>query len=226
MPANLNALIRYKQIDLCLKNPYLKATIEVMQEKCSDQLAEHRGIYKQISERTIRDDIRVMRSDAMGFNAPIVVHHGVYSYEDKDYSIFSTSISEMDLLKEVVNLLIQERVNIKSAKLNVLLKELSGITGIKIYEEKKTDGLYSENTQDFKLNNNEIDSIHIKKTSKRKSEIEPKEEKGLNTKYLKLQNSKLTGSSIDLSQFHRPSNSIKKKGVSHIYSWESILEVL
>jgi len=226
MPANLNALIRYKQIDLCLKNPYLKATIEVMQEKCSDQLAEHRGIYKQISERTIRDDIRVMRSDAMGFNAPIVVHHGVYSYEDKDYSIFSTSISEMDLLKEVVNLLIQERVNIKSAKLNVLLKELSGITGIRIYEEKKEDGLFTENTQDFKLKNNEIDPIHIKKTSKRKSKIKPKEEKGLNTKYLKLQNPIRTGRSIDLSQFHRSSKSIKKKVVSHIYSWESILEVL
>ena len=223
MPANLNALIRYKQIDLCLKNPYLKATIEVMQEKCSDQLAEHRGIYKLISERTIRDDIRVMRSDAMGFNAPIVVHHGVYSYEEKDYSIFSTSISEMDLLMKVTRLLIQERENINSTKLNVLLKELSGITGIRIEEEKEVNGLITENLQCFNFENRDM---HFRKPSKKESEITPKEEEIIITKYEKLSKPKRTGNTIDLSQFHRPSKSINERVLSLTYSWESILEVL
>jgi len=242
MPANLNALIRYKQIDLCLKNSYLKATIAVMQEKCSDQLAEHRGVYKQISERTIRDDIRVMRSDAMGFNAPIVVHHGVYSYEDKDYSIFSTSISEMDLLMKVTRLLIEERENIKNTKLKGLLKELTGITGIEvgktefeILESEQVllqnvlndlDNSLFENRELNKENEQEIDKDLDKKYSKKKSKIEPKEEEKIVTKYLKLSIPKRTSQSIDLSQFHRPLRSIEKRKVTHIYSWESIFEVL
>ncbi len=144
MPANLNALIRYKQIDLCLRNPYLKATIAIMQEKCSDQLAEHRGIYKLVSERTIRDDIKTMRSDALNFNAPIVVKDGVYRYSDDQYSIFNTSISEMALLKEIIKLLIEEKDHIKSTELDGILTELSVITGIKI--DAKVDTIQMEET--------------------------------------------------------------------------------
>jgi len=50
MPTNLNALIRYKQIDKELRNPYLKSTIKSLQEACSKQLEEHRGIYKLIAD--------------------------------------------------------------------------------------------------------------------------------------------------------------------------------
>ena len=139
MPANLNALIRYKQIDLCLRNKFLKATIEVMQEKCSDQLAEHRGVYKRVSERTIRDDIRVMRSDALGFNAPIVVKDGVYSYEDKDYSIFNQQIKEEEILQQVLNLLLEERDTIKNPNLEAVLTKLAQITGTDIKQKLSLD---------------------------------------------------------------------------------------
>lgn len=101
MPANLNALIRYKQIDRCLSNPYIKSTIATLQEACSKQLAEHRGVYKLVSERTIRDDIRIMRSSALGFNAPIEVSDGCYFYSDKNYSIFNAPITEKELLLEI-----------------------------------------------------------------------------------------------------------------------------
>lgn len=43
MPANKNALIRYKTIDNCL--------------------------------RTVQGDLQMMRSDKLGYNAPIVVYH-------------------------------------------------------------------------------------------------------------------------------------------------------
>ena len=109
MPTNLNALIRYKQIDRELRNPYLKTTIKSLQESCSKQLAEHRGVYKLISERTIRDDIRVMRSSALGFNAPIIVEGGIYSYNDSEYSVFKSKIERIDILKDVLNLLIEEK---------------------------------------------------------------------------------------------------------------------
>ena len=41
-------------------------------DACSNALDETRGRGIRISERTIRDDLRVMRSDILGFNAPIV----------------------------------------------------------------------------------------------------------------------------------------------------------
>ncbi|MFD1314915.1 hypothetical protein [Namhaeicola litoreus] len=130
MPQNLNALIRYKQIDLCLRNPYLKATIDVLQKKCSAQLAEHRGVYKLVSERTIRDDIRVMRSNALGFDAPIVVSNGVYSYEDPKYSIFNTTVNDLDLLTTLTELLIKEQKNFKNPELLQLIERLKEMTGV------------------------------------------------------------------------------------------------
>lgn len=136
MPTNLNALIRYKQIDKELSNPYLKSTILSLQEACSKQLAEHRGIYKLVSERTIRDDIRVMRSNALGFNAPIVVKDGYYSYDDVNYSIFNAKMNQMELLKQVLNLLIEEKENIKNSKLEAVMKALYDLTGIPLKEEE------------------------------------------------------------------------------------------
>ncbi len=136
MPSNLNALIRYKQIDRCLRNKYVNCTIRRMQEMCTEQLAEYRGIYKLVSERSIRDDIKTMRGDSLGFNAPIVVKNGVYSYSDKSYSIFKTSIDDIELLKKVMLLLIDEIGNITNPNLFHILSDLSEKTGIEIPEEK------------------------------------------------------------------------------------------
>ena len=124
MPANLNALIRYKQIDVCLRNKYVHCTITRMQEQCSKMLEEHRGIYKLVSERTIRDDLRVMRSSALGFNAPITIKDGVYSYSDDGYSIFNTSIEDTDLLKTIFMLLLEEGERIKSPKLKKIMAQI------------------------------------------------------------------------------------------------------
>ena len=157
MPTNLNALIRYKRIDRELRNNYVKTTIESLQQACSDQLAEHRGIYKLVSERTIRDDIRIMRSDALGFNAPIVVEDGVYSYSIPDFSIFKTSIDNMDLLKDIFQLLLTEKDNITNPQLAKVLKSLSKITGMSIHSLErgasiKQDSLFeSNNTIQFDL---------------------------------------------------------------------------
>ena len=127
MPTNLNALIRYKQIDRELRSPLLKTTIKSLQESCSNQLAEHRGVYKLISERTIRDDIRVMRSSALGFNAPIVVKDSFYSYKDPSFSIFDSKIEHMELLQSVAMLLILERDNIKHPELDGIIEALSKV---------------------------------------------------------------------------------------------------
>lgn len=66
MPANKNALIRYKTIDNCLRNPYRKWALEDLVEACCDALYEFEGITKGVSVRTVQSDIQMMRSDKLG----------------------------------------------------------------------------------------------------------------------------------------------------------------
>ena len=91
MPVNRNALIRYKTIDNCLRNPYRRWTLEDLVDACSDALYEYEGIDKGISKRAVQMDIQMMRSEKLGYNAPIVVYENkYYKYEDPEYSILST----------------------------------------------------------------------------------------------------------------------------------------
>lgn len=110
MPVNRNALIRYKTIDTCLRNRYRQWTLENLIDACSDALYEYEGIDKGISKRTIQGDIQMMRSEKLGYNAPIVVYDNkYYTYEDEDYSITNTPLSEQDLkvMSEAVEVLSQ-----------------------------------------------------------------------------------------------------------------------
>ena len=57
------------------------------------ELAEKFGV----STRTIQGDIQMMRSDKLGYNAPIEVYeHKYYRYADTDYSITNMPISQND----------------------------------------------------------------------------------------------------------------------------------
>jgi len=100
MPANRNALIRYKTIDKCLQNYYRRWTLDDLIEACSEALYEYEGIRKGVSRRTIQADIQFMRSDKLGYNAPIVVvDKKYYTYEDRDYSITNIPVTEQDINK-------------------------------------------------------------------------------------------------------------------------------
>lgn len=110
MPVNRNALIRYKTIDTCLRNKYRRWTLEDLIDACSDALYEYEGIDKGISKRTVQMDIQMMRSEKLGYNAPIIVYDNkYYTYEDEDYSITNTPLSEQDLkvMSEAVEVLRQ-----------------------------------------------------------------------------------------------------------------------
>lgn len=110
MPVNRNALLRYKTIDHCLCNRYRKWTLDDLIEACSDALYEYEGIRKGISRRTIQLDIQTMRSDRLGYNAPIiVVDNKYYTYEDPDYSILHSPLTERDMteLTEAIGVLKQ-----------------------------------------------------------------------------------------------------------------------
>lgn len=68
MPANKNALIRYKTIDNCLRNRYRRWTLDDLVEACSDALYDMEGITKGVCARTVQMDIQIMRSDKLGYN--------------------------------------------------------------------------------------------------------------------------------------------------------------
>ena len=95
MPVNKNALLRYKTIDRCLRNKYRRWTLDDLVEACSDALYEMEGITRGVSVRTVQADIQMMRSDKLGYNAPIEVYDNkYYRYEDSDYSITGSPIAD------------------------------------------------------------------------------------------------------------------------------------
>lgn len=114
MPANKNALIRYKTIDRCLRNRYRRWTLDDLVEACSDALYEMEGIDKGISTRSVQGDIQIMRSDKLGMFAPIEVYDNkYYRYADPDYSIFNNplDIEDYNLVVKAVNLIDEYKEN-------------------------------------------------------------------------------------------------------------------
>ena len=167
MPANLNALIRYKTINSCLYGGRRRWTIDELREKCSEALAECRGIYTGVSERTIRDDIRVMRSDILGFNAPIKQEGGLYFYSDPGYSILSLSITDTGLAEQVLSLLIKLREKVSHPEMEIIVAKLCRLLG-REYEpasEKVSKVIISENvilTKDLvELSKEEYHNLNI-----------------------------------------------------------------
>jgi hypothetical protein len=124
MPANLNALIRYKTINGCLSGGRRRWSVAELMEKCAEALAEYRGRYETVSERTIRDDIRVMRSEMLGYNAPIVQERGLYFYSDPDYSIMSIRLTDAGLVERIIVLLGEIRNEINHPELELILEKL------------------------------------------------------------------------------------------------------
>ena len=110
MSINKLALIRYKTIDNCLRNRRRKWTLDDLIEKVADVLYETEGITSGVSKRTIQADIQIMRSDKLGYNAPIiVVDRKFYTNSDPDYSITNAPINNADIekLNEIVGVLKQ-----------------------------------------------------------------------------------------------------------------------
>jgi predicted DNA-binding transcriptional regulator YafY len=134
MPVNRNALIRFRTIDKCLQNRRRKWTIENLIEACNDALYEYEGIDKGVSMRTIRMDLNAMRSDKLGYNAPIIVEQKkYYTYEEADYSIANNPLSSQDLsvLQEASLLLQQFKGFAHFTDMNELIQKLED----KIYSE-------------------------------------------------------------------------------------------
>ncbi len=156
MPVNRNALIRLRTIDKCLQNRYRKWTLENLIDACSEALYEYEGIDKGVSKRTVQADIQLMRSNKLGYNAPIIVNDKkYYTYEDEHYSITDIPLTDQDLnkLTEVAD----------------ILKQFSGFTHFQDISEmvsKLEDKIYSVKEHqpaiiDFEKNDNLKGLEHI-----------------------------------------------------------------
>lgn len=123
MAVNKNALIRYKTIDKCLQNNYREWTLDDLITACSDALYEYEGKDVDVSKRTIQLDLQMMRSDKLGYNAPIVVYdRKYYKYDDENYSIVNIPVTDKDI--KVMNEAIQVLRQFKDFS---LFKEMDGV---------------------------------------------------------------------------------------------------
>ena len=149
MPINRNALIRYRTIDRCLQNRYKKWTLDDLIGACADALYEYQGINTGVSRRTIQADIEMMRSNKLGYEAPIVVvDKKYYTYGDKAYSITNIPLNnhDMQVLGEVTSLLQQ-------------FKGFNHFTDLSEMVSKLEDKIYTQKTHsppviDFEKNDN------------------------------------------------------------------------
>jgi predicted DNA-binding transcriptional regulator YafY len=149
MPVNRNALIRYRTIDSCLQNRYKKWTLEDLIDACADALYEYQGINTGVSRCTVQADLEMMRSNKLGYEAPImVVDKKYYTYADKNYSITNIPLNNQDMqvLGEVSDLLKQFKGFNHFADLNEMVSKLE-------------DKIYTQKTQsapviDFEKNHN------------------------------------------------------------------------
>ncbi len=110
MPLNRATLIRISTIDKCLQNHYRRWTIDDLIDACTEALAEYEGRSNPVSRRTFQNDLALMRSDRLGYNAPIVVRDNkYYEYEDEDFSITHLPLNEegLDALNSALDILRQ-----------------------------------------------------------------------------------------------------------------------
>lgn len=135
MPANKNALIRYRTIDNCLRNRYRRWTLDDLVQACCDALYDMEGIKKGVCARTVQMDMQIMRSDKLGYNAPIEVYDKIYyRYADPDYSISDMPLSQEDckLLKKAITLLSENNKD-KTETIDVLEKVKARLRSILSY---------------------------------------------------------------------------------------------
>ncbi len=110
MPINRATLIRISTIDRCLQNRYRRWTINDLIDACTDALAEFEGRANPVSRRTFQNDLALMRSDRLGYNAPIVVRDNrYYEYEDPDFTITHLPLNDegLDALNSALDILRQ-----------------------------------------------------------------------------------------------------------------------
>lgn len=111
MATNKNAVLRYRVLDGCFRNPGKKYFIEDLINACSEALSQNSGA-GGISRRQIFEDIAFMESPE-GWNIELdkerLGKRVYYRYTDTIYSINNMPLNEMEInhLKSAVDILLQ-----------------------------------------------------------------------------------------------------------------------
>lgn len=133
MSLNKNALIRYNTIDKCLRNRNRLWTLDDLIDACSDALYEYEGKDCLVSKRTVQLDLQNMRSEKLGYDAPIeVFQKKYYRYSDANFSIKNIPVNDNDIkaMNDAVQIL-------KQFKDFSMFKEMNGVI------QKLEDSIYS-----------------------------------------------------------------------------------
>lgn len=151
MATNKHALIRYRTIDKSLQNRSKRWTLQDLIDACNDALYEYEGKDTLVSKRTVQLDIQMMRSNKLGYNAPIVVYdRKYYTYEDDTYTITKLPIDtiDMDILQESVDMLSQFKDFSLFSQLSGVIQKLED----KIYRESQAKApiIYLDKNEDLK----------------------------------------------------------------------------
>lgn len=107
MADNKHALIRYNILDKCLSNSFKQYSFDDLLNACNLALEDIFPGSKGISIRTLRDDLKHMRS-AEGWNAPIEVYKkngkSFYRYGEKGFTIYKQPLNknERDQLQAAI----------------------------------------------------------------------------------------------------------------------------
>ena len=112
MATNKNALIRYKVLDNCFRNPGKRYFIEDLIAECENVLLEISPDSNGISRRQIFEDISFMESKD-GWNIELEKHRDgkkvYYRYTDPSFSINNMPLNDVEInqLKSAINILSQ-----------------------------------------------------------------------------------------------------------------------
>lgn len=110
MSTNKHAGIRYRILDSCLSNSQRRYTFKDLLDCINGELEEINGENSKISTRTLRDDIKHMRSREGG-EAPIVIYKkygkSYYKYNDPNFKLYNQGLnaSEVQQLRNAIETL-------------------------------------------------------------------------------------------------------------------------
>ena len=110
MPVTKNPMLRYRILDECFRNSMRSYTIDELLEEVNRRIEITEGKAEIIKLRQLRYDIAYMQSDE-GWCIELVEEKfgkkRVYRYEDTSYSIFNSSLTDMQInaIQSVIGLL-------------------------------------------------------------------------------------------------------------------------
>lgn len=146
MANSKHAHIRYNTLDNCFKNKAytFKQILEFINLKLAD-LYPGEGI----SERTLREDIRVFRDKLKGFGAPLPKNARILKYADPDFSIAQKPILEYEKYLIDASQQLLERFD-NHPKYNKLAEALIEFQDGEVYSSDTSKILFYDHNEEYK----------------------------------------------------------------------------